>query len=319
MIRAAIQALEGAPGVESVTMSGNGAVLVGRNARVSLPGKSGEPIDSRYNEAAPRYFETLGIRVLRGREFDSRDGLHSQPVAIVSESLARRMWPEGGAAGATVLIDARPHQVVGIVNDVYLPQRGAPLEPEVYTPAWQNPVVADARVAVRVKGDPAAMLSTLAPIVSRVDPAVPASQLMTLSSQIKGGTQSLRITATFVSYAAVLAILLSGIGLYGVMAFSVSRRTREIGIRMSLGARNGEVLAMVIREGMTAMLAGIVAGIWLAIAASRLVRHLLYGPNDADPPVYAAAVLTVAAAGLIACWFPARRASKVDPMAALSE
>jgi ABC-type antimicrobial peptide transport system permease subunit len=130
---------------------------------------------------------------------------------------------------------------------------------------------------------------------------------------------SLRIAAAFVSYAAVLAVLLSTIGLYGALAFSVSRRTKEIGIRMAVGARSSEVLIMIIRDGMTIVVSSLIIGMVLAFAASRFLRHLLVGSGTADPPIYVLAALLVATVALLACWVPARRAAAVEPVAALRE
>jgi len=129
----------------------------------------------------------------------------------------------------------------------------------------------------------------------------------------------LRTTGAFASYAAVLAVLLSAIGLYGALAYSVSRRTKEIGIRMAVGAKSGTVLRMIVREGMTAVILGIALGVVEAMAGARVVRHLLYGPGSADVATYAAAVLVVMGTGLVACWVPARRAASVEPMMALRE
>jgi ABC-type antimicrobial peptide transport system permease subunit len=197
--------------------------------------------------------------------------------------------------------------------------RGAPPRPYVYTPFWQNPAQVDAHFCVRVKGDPAAMLPALVREVNRVDPEVPIDETMTLSLQIAGSISSLRITASFVSYAAVLAVLLSAIGLYGALAFSVSRRTKEIGIRMAVGARSAEVLLMVMREGMTVIFIGVAAGVGLSIAATGVIRHLLYGSGAVDVQVYAAAVLVMICVGMFACWVPARRAASVEPVIALRE
>jgi ABC-type lipoprotein release transport system permease subunit len=221
--------------------------------------------------------------------------------------------------GATLMVNQRPRQVVGIVKDVALQNRGNPTQPYVYIPYWQNAAQVDARLLIRVKGDPAAMLPALVREVNRVDPDVPITETITLTLQMAGMISSERITAGFVSYAAVLAVLLSVIGLYGALAFSVSRRTKEIGIRMARGARSAAVLAMVIREGMTVVLIGVALGVVGAIAGTRVVWHLLYGSGAADAQVYAAAVLVVAGAGLLACWVPARRAASVEPVIALRE
>lgn len=307
------------PAVESATMA-NAAVLVGRDTQVSLPGRPEiQSLHCSLLSIGPRYFDTVRIPFLRGRDFDSRDNVQSPHVAIVSDALARRLWPSGAAVGATVLVDRRPYQVVGIATDVSLQTRGSPLLPFVYTAFWQSAAQVDASLAVRVKGDPGAMLPALARELSRVDPDVPVAETVTLASQIGASLQSERITAGFVSFAAVLAILLTGVGLYGALAFAVSRRTREIGIRIAVGAQAAGVLAMVIREGMTVVLAGIALGLGLALASVRMVRHLLYGSGSADAQIYVAAALVVAGAGLIACWFPARRAASIEPITALRD
>jgi predicted permease len=319
-VRAAVERLAASPGVESASMVGTGAALVGAGATVSLRGGADpQAIHCGYIEIGPRYFETLRTPVLRGREFDGRDTIHVPAVAVVSEALARRFWPNGTVIGATLMVNQRPRQVVGIVKDVALQNRGNPTQPYVYIPYWQNAAQVDARLLIRVKGDPAAMLPALVRAVNRVDPDVPITETIALTLQMAGSISSERITAGFVSYAAVLAVLLSAIGLYGAMAFSVSRRTKEIGIRMAIGARSAAVLAMVMREGMTVVLVGVVPGVAGAIGATRVVRHLLYGSGAADSHVYAAAVLVVAGAGLLACWVPARRAASVEPVIALRE
>jgi predicted permease len=319
-LRTAIERLEGLPGVESASMVGNGAVLLGRETHVSLPDRTeSQHLKCGYLEIAPRYFETVRTPLLRGREFDGRDTMQSPLVAIVSETLARRLWPTGTAIGATLLVDRRLRQVVGIVKDVSWQSRGTPVEPYVFVPFWQNPSQLDASVCVRVKGNPAAMLPALAREVNRVDSDVPIAETVTLPQQIAGSISDLRITASFVSYAAVLAVLLSAIGLYGAMTFSLSRRTKEIGIRMAIGAKSASVLAMVIREGMTVVFIGVAFGVLGAIAGTRVVRHLLYGSGASDPQVYTAAVLVVAVVGLVACFVPARRAASVEPLVALRE
>ena len=202
---------------------------------------------------------------------------------------------------------------------VPLENAGRPPGPAVYRPFWQNPAQLDARLAIRVKGDPAAMLPALMREVHAVDLDVPIAETITLPVQMAGVIRTERVTGSFVSYAAVLAVLLSGIGLYGTLAFSVSRRTREIGIRLAVGARPGAVLAMVVREGMGVMAGGVAFGVGLAFAGERMARHLLHGSATGDARMYIAAALVVACVGLFACWMPARRASRIDPMRALRQ
>ena len=315
-----MERLQELPGVESASMVGNGAVLLGQSARVAPPGwPDALALQSGYIEIGPRYFETVRTPLVRGREFNARDTVQSPPVAVVSAALARRLWPSRGAIGSTVVVDGKPRQVVGIAEDVPWQPRGEPLRPYVFVPFWQSAGEVDARLCVRVKGDPAAMLAALSRAVNRVDPDVPIAETITLPMQISGGIQEERVTAGFVSFAAALAVLLSAIGLYGALAFAVSRRTKEIGIRMAVGAESSAVLRMVVREGMSVVLAGFALGVPLALAGARVVRHMLYGPGSMDAAVYAAAVLAVGAAGLAACWIPARRAASIEPVLALRE
>jgi predicted permease len=316
--RDVVQRLEATPGVESVSMVGTGAVLGGGSAGVALPDwTAGQPLRVGYNEIGPNYFSTLRTPLLGGREFDLRDAIQSPRVAIVNETLAKRLWPSSQAIGATMLVRAIPHQVVGVVKDVPLQNRADVLQPWVFVPFWQNPAQVDSRLAIRLGGDPAATLPVLVREVNRVDPDVPIAETITLPLQMAGWMRPLRVSATFIGYAAAVAILLTAIGLYGTLAFAVSRRTKEIGIRMALGAARARVLGLIVREGMTVVLMGAIAGLALAAAGTRLVAHLLYQPATADWMFYAAAAMLVSIVGLGASLLPARRAAAVEPLVAL--
>ena len=316
--REVVQRLASVPGVESVSMVGGGLVLHGGGAVVSLPGWDADRrMNVRYNEVGPRYFETLRTPLVAGREFDDRDSLQSPRVAFVNETLARRLWPDGRAIGAPILVKNTPHQIVGVVKDVPLQTRTEAVQPWIYVPFWQNPQQVDSRLAIRVAGDPAAMLPALIREVNRVDPDVPIAETLTLPLQMAGLIRPLRISATFIGYAAALAMLLTAIGLYGTLAFAVSRRTKEIGVRMALGAARARVWWLIVREGMTVVMLGAMAGLGLAAAGSRLVTHLLYGSANADWLFYVAAALLVSLVGLVASWMPARRAAAVEPLIAL--
>ena len=318
--REVVRRLASVPAVESVSMVGQGIVLHGGGTAVSLPGWDADRrMTVRYNEVGPRYFETLRTPLVAGREFDDRDSLQSPRVAVVNETLARRLWPDGNAIGAPVLVKNTPHQIVGVVKDVPLQTRTEAVEPWIYVPFWQNPQQVDSRLAIRVAGDPEAMLPALVREVNRVDPDVPIAETITLPLQMAGLIRPLRISATFIGYAAALAVLLTAIGLYGTLAFAVSQRTKEIGIRMALGAARARVLGLIVREGMTVVLIGALAGLGLAAAGTRLVMHLLYRSAASDWQFYAAAALLVSLVGLIASWVPARRAAAVEPLVALRQ
>ena len=187
----------------------------------------------------------------------------------------------------------------------------------VYVPFWQNAKAIDSRLAIRVAGDPAAMLPALAREVNRVDPDVPIAETITLRTQMAGWMRPVRLSATFIGYAAGLAMLLTAIGLYGSLAFAVSRRTKEIGVRLALGATRSSVLGLIVREGMALVAGGAIAGIVLAAMGTRSVTHLLYRAGGEDWLFYVAAALLVSMVGLIASFLPARRAASVEPLVAL--
>lgn len=320
--REVVQRLEALPGVESVSMVDTGAVLKGFEAMVSTTAWHDplrQNVRAVYIEIGPRYFETLHIPLLRGREFSNTDNTGSPPVAIVSQTLAHRLFPTGEEMGASILVNQKIHQVVGVVADVPLVSRAEAYLPYVYVPIWQNANVIDARYCIRVKGDPAAMLPLLSKTVNQVDPDVPIAETITLPIQLAGWFRPLRMSATFLAFAAGLGILLSAVGLYGILSFLVSRRTKEIGIRIALGATKRGVLAMFLREGMLMVLPSIPAGVGLAFAGTKIVSHLVLQSTTGDALFYVAAGLLTTCVGLLACWIPARRAAKVEPMTALRE
>ena len=320
--RAAIERIERVGGVESVSMTGTGTVLNGGEARVALPqwpDAQRQAIRCGFIDVGPRYFQTVGTPILRGREFNDGDNRDAAPAAILTRSLADRLWPGGNAIGNIVLVDGKPHSVVGIVQDVPLNSRAETVTPYVYVPYWQQADEVDARLCVRVRGDPAALLPALAQAVHLADPNVPIAETITLETQLAGRFRPLRVTAVFLSYAAGLAVLLSAMGLYGALAFAVSRRTKEIGIRMAVGAQAGGVLAMIVGEGMGVVGAGVVVGTALGVGGARVVRHLLFGSAESDAVFYVGAALLVTLVGLVACWLPARRAAAIEPVIALRQ
>jgi putative ABC transport system permease protein len=316
--REVVERLAALPSVESVSLVGIGAVLDGGAAAIALPvWTAGQQARARFNEIGPRYFATLQTPIVSGREFDDTDLPRSPHVAIVNETLAARLWPDGRALGATLLVNATPHRIVGIVRDIRLGSRTAPPESWVYTPFWQNTEEIDSRLAIRIGGDPAAMLPALVREVNRVDRDVPISEPMTMPMRMAGLKRPVRIGAAFVGYAAALAVLLTGVGLFGTLSFAVARRTREIGIRMALGAARARIVGAIVRDGLVVVGSGAVAGIAAAVATTRVVRHLLYGSAAADWLYFVGAAALVVLVGLCACVVPARRAARVEPIVAL--
>ena len=318
-VRSVVDKLEALPGVESVSMVGSGIALMGFVAEVATDSSEAEAPTSQagFLEIGPRYFETLGTPVLRGREFTISDDSTSSRVAVVSTQLARQMWPEKDPIGETIRVNDTEHVVVGLTADVLLQPRGESPRPYVFVPYWQNPEHVDARLQVRVSGDPAVMLPALVCEAQKVDPQVPVAETITLDWRLAGMFRPLWMSATAVTYAGGLAVILSALGLYASLAAAVARRTKEIGIRRAIGASSSGILAMVTREGMRVILTGVLTGAALALMSTHLLRHMLYGTASGDAIYYVLAAALVAIVGLLACLVPARRAARIEPMQAL--
>jgi predicted permease len=320
--RRVLTELSQTPGVQSVSLVGTGVVLAGGESRVWLPAWSDparQALDVGFIDTGSDYFTTLGTPIVAGREFDDRDGPRAPLVAVVNESLARRLWPQGAALGAPIVVDGRERRVVGVVADVPLQSRAEPTRPYVYVPYWQQPDEVDARYCIRVSADPSGMLPALVSAVHRVDPDVPIAEAITLPVQLAGMFTPVRVSALLLTYAAGFAALLCVVGLYAAVAYSLSRRTKEIGIRSAVGATPGQVLTLIVRESMTFVLAGTVIGGFAAVGSTGLVRHLLFGLRERDTFFYAAAMTAVTLIGLCASALPARRAALMPPMTALRQ
>ncbi|HMD35169.1 MAG TPA: FtsX-like permease family protein, partial [Vicinamibacterales bacterium] len=316
--RDVVRRLQSLPSVESVSLVGVGSILSGGTADITFV-EADSPVRVHYNEIGAAYFATLRTPMISGREFDETDTVRSPRVAIVNETLARRLRTDGRALESMVVVNGTAHRIVGIVTDVALQARTAAQESWVYVPFWQNPGEIDSRIAVRVAGDPAAMLPALARAVNAVDDRVPIAEMITLPTRMAGLTRPVRVGAVFVGFAAAFATLLTAIGLYGALAFSVSRRTKEIGIRLALGAAKRRVVAAIVREGLVVVCIGTAAGVLLAIAQARVVASLLYGSSSADAPMFAGAAVLILLVGVMAALLPAKRAASVEPIEALRQ
>jgi putative ABC transport system permease protein len=270
----------------------------------------------------PGYFSTLQIPLVRGRDFSSRDTATSPSVAIVNESFARRFWPTADAIGKRVNfnVDSKDkpdwHEVVGVVKDVRDVSPSSASRPEIYCPAAKtglNEVV----MFVRTKSDPHALMPALRSVVQSIDADLPLTDAGTMDESIHKWSTTPRFRSILLSVFAGLGLLLALIGIYGVIAISVTQQTREIGIRMALGAQPGDVMGMMLRRGLLWVSAGTAAGLIGAFAATRLLGSLLFEVKATDPVSFAIATGLLVAAALVACYVPARRAMRVDPMVAL--
>ena len=323
--REVVRRLEALPGVQSASLGrGIGAVWLSTGeVSVRLPRQAPEPVASQYHveyhEIAPRYFETLKIPLIRGRDFNSGDRPGSPRVVIVNETLAWHMWPDGSALGQFLIVNDQPYQVVGVSKEARLRNALEGPLPFLYIPYWQNNMEQqiDSRMCIRVVGDPSAMLPLIRHEIAAVDPNVPISEDMPMMEQVNAHYMPVHLASTVLVWSGAMALFLSAIGLYGVLAFAVNRRTREIGIRIALGATRKDVITLVLRHGIALTLVGTGIGLLAALIATRLLSSWLYGVPAKDPLTFAAAALLLVGIAFLACYIPARRATKVDPMVAL--
>jgi predicted permease len=272
------------------------------------------------NIVAPRYFQTLGIQLLRGRDFDERDRDGAAvEAAVINETLAARLWPGEDPLGRRLKVGrTEPFtlEVVGVARNGKYRTLGESPRPMLYLSSAQS-YAAGMTVVVRTKGDPEAYAEGLRQMVRSVDARVPVSNLKTMREHLTWAFWAQRMGASLASFFGLLALALAATGLYSVVAYSVSRRTHEIGIRMALGAQGRDILRMIAQQGMRLTVVGLALGLAAAYAASRVMAGLLFGVSSADPVIFIGIPLALAAVALVASYLPARRATKVDPMVAL--
>jgi putative ABC transport system permease protein len=275
----------------------------------------------------PEYFEALGITLVAGRLFTLDDDAESPPVVVVSEAMARKHWPAEDPLGKRmkVFMPERPWmEVIGVVKDVR--HEGPTQEPrprwyvphaQAYLSAYQSPLTNT--IVVRSDSDPAPLMEPIRRLMAEVDPTVPISNVLTMEEILDGAMAGQRFVMTLLSIFGALSLFLAVVGVYGTVSYTVSRRTREIGLRMAMGAGGANVLAQVMREGLALALMGIGLGLAGSLALSRVFESMVFGITSSDPLTYSSVgvVLLLAAAG--ASLVPARRASRLDPVAALQE
>jgi predicted permease len=274
--------------------------------------------------ATPGYIETMGIPLVEGRTFDESDRRGSRPVVMINEVLARRYWPGGSALGREVEAGGGegPAVVIGVVGNVSHNGLTAERMERYYRVHGQ---IVDDRVGsmrsmtltIATRGEPGRYLDAVRTAIRAVDPSVPLSEVRTLDDVLTSSVAQPRFAMVLLVAFAVLALTLAIVGIYGVLAYAVSQRTREIGIRMALGAERGRVTGMVVREGMRMALGGVALGMVVAWFVTGLMEGLLYGVGARDPATFLAVPALFAGVALLACWLPAARAARVQPASAL--
>jgi putative ABC transport system permease protein len=276
---------------------------------------------AHWNVAEPGYFSTVGIPLREGRFFTEADGADSAKVVIVNESFARKWWPNGGAIGKSIKQgfpkDPTPfRQIVGVVADVRQEGLDVPALTEVYIPWTQNPM-SSMTLLVRVAGSPRSVEKAAVAAVRAVDPEQSVSGVMPLTAYISDSVASRRFTTLLLGFFGALALILASVGIYGVVAFGVAERRREIGIRTALGARPRDVLSLFVTRALRLAAVGMLAGAAAALALSRFLASLLFGIGPSDPATFGGVAVLLTAVVLAACVIPARRALRVSPTTAL--
>ena len=291
----------------------------GANQLVSIPGvelpQGQQNVPIKFNSVGLDYFATVGTHLIEGRDFTAADGPSGARVALISRTMARRFWPGKNALGQHMVADGKDVHIIGVVEDATINRIHEAPEPYMYLPFAQSPIDWGTLI-VETRGDPGMMVATIRSEIGNVDPKVPV-EVRTLRSLMQQAFWEDQTAAVFVGALGIMGMFLAAIGLYGVIAFLADRRRHEIGIRMALGADHQNVLRLVLSQGLRLAVIGVVVGLAVSFAVTRLMADLLYGVRPRDPVTFAASSAGVFLIALVASYIPAWRATRVDPIVAL--
>ena len=325
-----IERISGLPGVDAVAIAYDHPLETNLLDDFKIEGKIGSEAErsasANFEPVSWDYFRTVGTTIISGRPFTSQDNQDHSGVAIVNEAFARRYFPHENALGQQIQ-PVRPAQIrdnekftsfeiVGIVRDMKSAGWNTESEPIYYLPATQAPFQ-EMTILVRTRNDPTMLVSALRNAVQTIDPTLPVTNISTLDQIVSDSIAQPRLNMLLMSLFGALALILAAVGIYGLLSYTVTERTREIGIRMALGAQVTDVLKHFLRQGMTLVLIGEVIGLLGAFALTRVIRGLLFGVAPTDGMTFLVVVVLLTSVALVACYFPARRAAKVDPLVAL--
>jgi len=316
------------PGVEQATISGNDTLPMNSGRNYSPFSVQGRPEDSERSPIADiavvdtQYFRTMEVPLTAGRNFTASDTYKAQPVAVIDQTLARRYWPDENPLGQQVKfgfgLGLQGLTIVGVVGDIKSDGFDAPSVPHIYVSMGQFAPV-NAVVFLRSSGDVELLGEAVRHVVESVDPNVPVHSISTMDEIIARSVADRRFSLELLGIFAAAALLLAAIGIYGVMSYSFSQRIHEVGIRIALGAQRADILRMALGEGMWIVAIGLAAGLAGAAVMTRLFRSMLFDIAPADPITFLSASAILAAVALFACYIPAQRATRVDPLVALRE
>jgi putative ABC transport system permease protein len=285
---------------------------------------SGLSYDANHRQVTADYLKAIGISLVKGRYFDGNDNAQSMPVAIVNQTMARQYWNDDAIGKRMKLGDPASDlpwiNIVGIVGDVRQMGVDEPVKAEMYFPFGQipdQPWYSPRDLVVRTSNGPMSLVGAIRGAIREVDPNQPITNIRTMDEILGEQTAPRRLGMTLLTVFAALALLLAALGIYGVLAYFVVQNTPEIGVRLALGAARGDIIGLVVRKGMMLALAGVGIGLGATLALTRLMQSLLFGLNAADPVTFAAVAALLSLVAFAACYVPALRASRLDPMAAL--
>jgi putative ABC transport system permease protein len=284
--------------------------------------KPGEGPSANYRAVSGAYFQALSIPVTRGRAFTERDDVEKAPmVAVVDEAFVRRYFPDADPIGQRIDIGNGTdgfYEIVGVVGDVHHGALDANPDPTMYV-AFRTDVFSTVWVVARTEGDPAQLAGPARDVLRSLDRGLPAISVNPLAAVVSDSVAQRRFSMLLLTVFAGIAVFLAAVGLYGVVAYSVSQRTQEIGVRMAIGAQRGDVVRMIVGGGMKLALVGVAIGLAGALALTQLVAAMLFQVTPFDPPSYGATTIVLLGVAALACYVPARRAMRVDPIVALRQ
>jgi predicted permease len=330
-ISQAVDRLQSLPGAESGAMANSLPLQMGPDFLITIQSRpeldqSDPPPWAEYRVISSGFFHVLRIPIERGRTFSDADNESSQPVLIVNRTMARMYWPGGDAIGQYVWVgkpmgptyaEPRARQIVGIVGDIHETTLAEPPVPTMYLPVSQSPGTDGGSFVVRSENAGAVSANSIRRALIQLDPLHPPGDVKTMDQTVSSSLTDWRFRAILLSVFSALALFIATIGVYGVISYSVAQRTHEIGIRMALGAERRDVLRLVLGQGARLALAGVLVGVAVALGLTRLMADMLYGVKASDPLTFAATATLLLLVAVVACYVPARRAMRVDPMVAL--
>ena len=320
--RDVVERAKSVPGVVDASVSANGVFGGGILGTIFREGEQTDPNNRGtlvgFDDVTPGHFETMRIPLLRGRDFTDFDRENTTPVVVVNEAMANLVWPGQEAIGKRFAIVLTPNlfQVVGVVGTTVVGRIGEDPQPVAYFPMRQQ-YSPGAALVVRTTGNPEALLGTVRTQAQQIDKNLAFTNGQTVQQILGQGLWAARMGAALLGLFGALALILASIGIYGVLAYSVAQRTSEIGLRMALGAQPRQVLGLVLKQGMLLALIGAAVGVLAALPVARLASGLLYGVSATDPLTYGGITLLLMGVALLACYLPARRATRIDPLVAL--